>query len=78
MDAVTHPHPAVRAALGSWLEQRIDVSAEPELARVFGVHGVPALLALDGDGRILGRRTGFVEPRDLVDWLEATRAGAAR
>jgi thioredoxin-like negative regulator of GroEL len=76
MDAVTHPHPAVRAALGSWLEQRIDVSAEAELARVFGVHGVPALLALDGDGRILGRREGFVEPADLVQWLESVRSSS--
>jgi len=74
MDAVTHPHPAVRAALGGWLEQRIDVSAEAELAGVFGIHGVPALLALDGDGRVLGRREGFVEPADLVRWLETMRA----
>jgi thioredoxin-like negative regulator of GroEL len=75
MDAVTHPHPAVRSALSSWLEQRIDVSAEAEVARSLGVHAVPTLVALGDDGRILGRREGFVEPAALVEWLEAARAG---
>ena len=78
MDAVTHPHPAVRAALSSWLEQRVDVNAEVEVARALGVHAVPTLVVLDGDGRILGRRAGFVEPAAMVAWLEATRAGAPR
>jgi len=71
MDAVTHPHPAVRAALASWLEQRVDVSVEAEVARALGVHGVPTLVALDEGGRILGRRAGFVEPAALVAWLES-------
>ncbi len=78
MDAVTHPHPDVRAALATWLERRVDVSAAAEVARTLGIHAVPTLMALDGDGRILGRRSGFVEPLALVEWLDATRAGAAR
>ena len=78
MDAVTHPHPAVRRARASWLEQRVDVSTAAEVARALGVHAVPTLVALDGDGRILARRGGFVEPLALVEWLEATRAAAGR
>jgi len=78
MDAVTHPHPAVRVALASWLEQRVDVSVEAEVARTLGVHAVPTLVVLEGDGRILGRRAGFVAPEALVAWLEAARAGAPR
>lgn len=78
MDAVTHPHPDVQRALASWLEHRVDVSTTAEVARTLGVHAVPTLMALDGDGRILGRRAGFVEPLALVEWLEATRAGATR
>lgn len=75
MDAVTHPHPRVRATLASWLEQRVDVSAEAGVARALGVHAVPTLLVLDGEGRILGRQEGFMEPLALVEWLEAARAG---
>lgn len=74
MDAVTHPHRTVRAALAGWLEQRIDVSSEAEVARLLEVRAVPACLALDGEGRVLGRRQGFVEPADFVEWLESTRA----
>jgi len=78
MDAVTHPDPAVRATLASWIERRIDVSTAAEVARALHVPAVPAALVLDGHGRVLGRRQGFVEPEAFVAWLQETRRQGAR
>ena len=75
---MTYPHSAVRAELERWIHSRIDVAERADLARAFDVPAVPLCLALDGKGRILGRRSGFVEPAELADWLrEARAAGSA-
>jgi hypothetical protein len=76
MDAVTYPHPSVRAELERWIAQKIDASEAPALARLCGVAAVPIALALAGDGRILDHREGFVEPAEFANWLQRTRAGA--
>ncbi len=73
MDAVTYPDPRVRSELGRWLAQRIDVSVAAEVARAFGVPAVPTAVAADGEGRILGRAQGFVEPSGFLRWLEERR-----
>lgn len=73
MDAVTYPDPAVRTELEGWLVQRVDVSEAADLARSFGVPAVPTAVAVDGDGRILGRSQGFVEPDVFARWLGKTR-----
>ena len=78
MDTVTYPAPEVREALASWFEHRVDVSVSADVARVCRVPAVPVALAVDGDGRILGRREGFVEPQGFVEWLATTRKGQFR
>ena len=78
MDAVTHPDPAVRATLEAWIERRIDVSASAEAARACRVPAVPAAIALDWEGRILGRCEGFVEPKAFAAWLRDKRERCAR
>ena len=77
MDAVTYPHPEVRAEREHWIASRIDVAERPSLARAFDVPAVPLCLALDGAGTILGRRPGFVEPAALAAWLREIRARSA-
>ena len=77
MDAVTHPDPAVRETLEAWIERRIDVSASANAARVCRVPAVPAAIALDWEGRILGRRQGFVEPKAFAAWLREARERCA-
>ena len=71
---MTYPHPDVRAELERWIHSRIDVAEQADLARAFDVPAVPVCLALDGEGRILGRRSGFVEPADFAAWLREARA----
>ena len=73
MDAVTYPHPTVRAEREHWIASRIDVAERPSLARAFDVPAVPVCLALDGEGTILGRLPGFLEPTDLAAWLREIR-----
>jgi thioredoxin-like negative regulator of GroEL len=71
MDAVTYPDPRVRAELRGWETARVDVSKRPDLAYRFGVLAVPMVVALAGDGRVLGRKAGFVEPESFVAWLRS-------
>jgi len=74
MDTVTYPDPEVRAELERWLELRIDVTEDPDLARALEVSVIPTALLVDGDGRILDRIVGFLEPGPFLDRLAAARA----
>ncbi len=73
MDAVTYPHPDVRAELSGWLKRRADVTEEPRLAAAFEVVAIPTAVLLAGDGRILDRVVGFVEPGHLLERLERAK-----
>jgi thioredoxin 1 len=46
----------------------IDVEASPELARRYGVAGIPTILHFR-KGQIAGRRLGELSDDDLGDWL---------
>ncbi len=62
MDAVTYPNPEVVKELESWLEVHVDVSLQTEVAKVFDVAAIPLALAVTGEGEIVGRLLGFMEP----------------
>ena len=73
MDAVTYPHEEVKAELSSWLERRVDITEERQLAAVFEVAAIPTAVLMDHDGRILDRVIGFVEPSDFRKRLSDAR-----
>ena len=74
MDAVTYPDSQVVAELDEhWLEARIDVSEEKGIADLFGVAAIPTAIAAIGDGRVLGRIVGFVEPTVFHEELARLR-----
>ena len=73
MDAVTYPDPGVKAELSHWLERRVDVSKERDLAAAFQVAAVPTAVLLDPDGRVLDRVIGFVQPGDFLERLSSAR-----
>lgn len=76
MDAVTYPHPTVQAELAArWREVCIDVSERPSVAALFGVAGIPAVVAVAADGVVLGSHVGYLGPSQFVAALRAFSAG---
>lgn len=52
--------------MAGWIFRKVDISEVPrEVPRAFGVVAIPVAIALDGDGHVLGRLTGFVEPEEF-------------
>ncbi len=39
-------------------------------AAQYAVQGFPTVLLLDGGGDVLARSSGFMPPRQFIDWLE--------
>lgn len=73
MDAVTYPNQEVREELASWLEVHVDVSLQTEVARVFDVAAIPLTLAVTGQGEIVGRLLGFMEPEPFKKEIASLR-----
>lgn len=48
---------------------KIDTEADPDAAKDLDVHGVPDIWALDGYGKILARRNGYMTPTELIEFL---------
>jgi Thioredoxin domain-containing protein len=53
--------------------EKIDVSANPDVAARFAVRGVPTLL-LFKDGQLLANRTGMASRTQLLTWLSSNGA----
>lgn len=75
METVTWPDADLRA----WLAERVvaiqvDLDAEPELARRFGVQAIPTLVFLRGE-EVLDRHTGFLDAQELRAWGAGLLAG---
>jgi starvation-inducible outer membrane lipoprotein len=51
----------------------VDVTRQSSLAELLDVPAVPTAVALEGDGRILGRVSGFMEPAEFAHWLRELR-----
>ena len=73
MDAVTYPFHDVRVELSHWIHQRVDVVADSEIAAAFGVSAIPLAVLIDGEGRILDRIVGFVEPEEFLERISSVR-----
>ena len=73
MDAVTYPHPDVQTELAGWLQRRVDVTIERELASLFEVEAIPTAIVLDGSGHIRDRIVGFVKPEGFLERLQQAR-----
>jgi thioredoxin 1 len=58
---------------GRLVIEKIDVATHPNVARQFGVRGVPTLLLFDG-GQLRASRTGAASQTQLITWLSANGA----
>ena len=45
-----------------------------DLAERYSVMGYPTLMILDGEGRIISRKSGYQDARQLLSWLDETLA----
>lgn len=51
-----------------YIPVRADIDREPEIMRRYGTQGVPAVVILDGEGREIIQKRGYLEP-DWLYWL---------
>src|SRR5688572_21823396 len=58
-----------REAAGRWVLAKIDTDAEPELARLFGIRGIPAV-KLFKNGRVAAEFQGALPETTLRRWID--------
>ncbi|MDP1904762.1 MAG: thioredoxin family protein [Pseudomonadota bacterium] len=69
MDATGFRDPRVLDTLRQrYVPVRADIDREPEIMKRYGARGVPAVVILDGEGREIIQRRGYLEP-DWLYWL---------
>lgn len=51
----------------------VDIDVDEKAARSFDVSAVPTLVLLTADGKIVARRTGYVDAKTLLGWLDTGR-----
>ncbi|BAM04621.1 thioredoxin family protein [Phycisphaera mikurensis] len=69
MERDTWPDAEVRDLLaGRFTPVKVDIDAQPAVAAAFGVQAIPTLVVVNPE-RAERRRTGYVGPEELADWL---------
>ncbi len=69
MDATSFRDPRVLNTLRQhYIPVRADIDREPEIMKRYGTRGVPAVVILDGEGREIVQKRGYLEP-DWLYWL---------
>jgi thiol:disulfide interchange protein len=61
--------PRVVAAMRNYLFMPVNVDANRELSKMFGVEGIPHVVVISPDGKVIGSQTGAVPPDRLLAWL---------
>ncbi len=75
MDERTWSDPAVAAAVAAhYVPVRADHDARPDLAERYRDYGWPALIILDGEGREIVKRAGYIAPEAMARLLAAVVA----
>jgi len=60
----------IDASLGEKVKVvKVNAEAEPELVKKYEVQGVPTCLLVK-EGKILDRKTGYLQPSQLKSWVE--------
>jgi len=66
MDADTFSNASVIALSGRYVFARVNVDQQGDLARKYGVSGLPTTVVLDPGGREITRITGYVPPQEFL------------
>lgn len=76
MQANTWSDPRVVRAMQNFVLRTVNVDNNPELTRMFGVSGIPHVVVISPEGKILGSQTGAVPPDALLSWLPQVKRQA--
>lgn len=71
MERTTLADPAVRMQITMLAHVKVDLDQEGELAKRFGVEGIPAFLLVNERGEEISRSVGATPPLTFLNWLEA-------
>lgn len=52
---------------------KIDTEVDPDAAKDLDVHGVPDIWALDGEGKVLARKNGYMTPEAFIEFMKGLR-----
>ena len=69
MQANTWSDPRVVRAMQNFVLRTVNVDNNPELSRMFGVSGIPHVVVISPEGKIIRSQTGAVPPDALLSWL---------
>ncbi len=64
------PHPRIQALKDALVWARIDAEREEALFVKYQVQGLPTLVMVDGEGREITRLRGFVDGKNLANFIE--------
>lgn len=73
MDEQTFADPKVLKEMGQWIPVKMDVDQHPDLAASYRVNGVPTLVFLDPDVRLITTLVGFTGPDEVLDLMKSGR-----
>ena len=77
LETDTFPDPGVQELLGHYVLVRVDADKHPGLVKQYGVKGLPTLLLLDKDGKLIRRVDGFRGAERFAQELQKGLAGDA-
>jgi thiol:disulfide interchange protein len=69
MAADTWSDKSVADAVSNYVPVHVNVDDDPQLSQHFGVEGIPNMLVLDGNGKILAHHVGQMGPSEFLTWL---------
>lgn len=71
MERTTLADPSVRLQITALVHVKVDLDQEEDMAKRFGVDGIPAFLLVNERGEEISRSVGLAAPLTFLSWLEA-------
>ena len=71
MERTTLADPTVRLHIAVLVHVKVDLDREEDLAKRFGIEGIPAFLLVNERGEEISRSVGLTAPLTFLSWLEA-------
>jgi uncharacterized protein YyaL (SSP411 family) len=70
MEEKTYQDSKVNAILGAhFIAVRVDQDSRPDISNRWGDYGWPATIIMNGDGKELAKRSGYIEPDKMLELL---------